>query len=249
MTIKPIDVEKDLRTDRLIEFLKISDGQEHAIKDEENTWVRNYWAFYAAAATLGLLLGRVAVSDRAHEVLSEHTWVGAIVFASLILITGIATCEFQRQLLMMRWTYYGVRDRLLRIQRLLQTDKPEPWGGIEIVPYETRLLSEIRTNHKLYEQMTSPQATFLARLRHMLFGHMIVSAVVSGTVVVSIGLYESIAVMLLGLASAVVCQTVQGNLLRRDSEKFMCWGLDPESAEYRNVLRAAIQSKGKGKHF
>ena len=221
----------DDRTERLLELYAVFDGQEHAIKDEENGWVRNHWAFYLALATLGVYLGR-AIASRGAGPLTGRQAFGVCVACLLLAIVSLAaTGFFITQITSMRRAYYGVRDRTLRVLRALRVDDPATWGGHPLNSAPIKIIAEIADRGD-WERLTKPRATFRGRLGYLIIGHAGVISLHGAMLLMLAGWVWFLVYSVMGAVSAVWLGITYNQILGEDFRYFARFGRgrDAESA-------------------
>lgn len=154
----------------LMKMYEICVNQEKAIKDEENGWVRAYWAFYAVIAALGTM-GVRALPAHASPAEPGPWEMAAILGVAVCVLCMIATMHFMTSMMQLRHSYYGIRDRLHRSQYLMKTGTVGEWG--EIAPARKAWAGLLCENAAQYDDNTKPRGTFLQRLVMLIVGHSI----------------------------------------------------------------------------
>ncbi len=157
--------------------------QERAIKDEENGWVRAYWVFYGVLATIGSAALHAQNPPPSNQACGSSIYFEGpgnvaivVAFSGLLLVMAAATRFFLSQMLAMRHSYYGVRQRMLQAARTLRIDDPAAWGAHGALQPKITLLTEI-TSEEDYQRRTLPDATFRGRIEFLMYGYVASSIV------------------------------------------------------------------------
>lgn len=213
------------RAERLTLVMKMYEvcvAQEKAIKDEENGWVRTYWAFYAAIAAFGTYAFRMSPPTEIAKG-DDFRWSVVVIGMSLCGVSGFATVWFLSQMMQLRHSYYDVRERLLRACRLLKcgADSPGEWGELTPMQRNVELLSEMKTTDD-YDRLTKPDATFSQRLQFLLVGHCAASLILSVGVVGLTWVGSGLLCMGIVLGLSVVGSLIAySSVLKQDFQHFV----------------------------
>ncbi|MBN2286842.1 MAG: hypothetical protein JXI43_10375 [Tissierellales bacterium] len=147
------------------------------IKRDEMSWLRVFLLFYSAIVVWSVQrwLGHdQAATEMVNDLLVKRE--SSLIYATLF-FSYFATFIFSFLFIRTRWSYYGVANRLIAAQELLQLYNAECWNGEN--PLKPINKINQTKNYSEWMKYTKPMSSFFTRLIYLIGANLTIMFIAS----------------------------------------------------------------------
>jgi hypothetical protein len=153
-------IEANDKVGILMQLQKTASDQMSVIKQDEMVWLNRFLIFYGAVIAW-LVTRFLAPSSPGGQIATDANAEAQLIRYS-VWFSSFATAAFCFLFTSTRHSYYGVADRLHRIQECLHLYDPNQWEGQSFFPREHRFIA-VESVSDWFER-TKPMSSFLTRM-------------------------------------------------------------------------------------